>query len=183
MKIETLQPREFSTSVPGAHASAPVVLQKPRILLADDSPEIRESLGKLLRTSGYHVTLAAHGRHVLDQALNEDFDLLLLDLNMPEIDGWDALDHLATLKPTLPVIIITAQPDQHDWARAEGARALMEKPLDLPLLLKTIQEIMSSQTPPCPGLNRAPSSGGFRFDAPVKSDFSFSNPGQRWGAS
>ena len=121
-------------------------------------------------------------KHVLDRALNEDFDLLLLDLNMPEIDGWDTLDHLATLKPTLPVIIITAQPDQHDWARAEGARALMEKPLDLPVLLTTIREITLGETS-CRDLNRAPSSGGFRFDAPVRSDFRFSNTGQRWGAS
>lgn len=117
-------------------------MSKKRILLADDSPQIRECLGKLLRRAGYEVAFAAHGRHVLDLALNEDVDLLLLDLNMPQMNGWDTLEHLATLKPSLPVVIITAQPNQREWSSAAGAHALMEKPLDLPQLLKTIEELL-----------------------------------------
>lgn len=119
---------------------------KKRILIADDSPQIRESLGKLLRRANYDVAFAAHGGHVLDLAFNEDFDLLLLDLNMPEVDGWDALDRLASMKPTLPIIIITAQPNQREWITTAGAHALLEKPLDLPLLLKTIEDFV--QDPP-----------------------------------
>ena len=103
-----------SATVVGATPS-----ERKRILLADDSPQIRESLSKVLRNAGYHVTSVAHGGQALDRALEEEFDLLLLDLNMPGMDGWEALDHLASLKPTLPVIIITAQPDQRDWAQAE----------------------------------------------------------------
>jgi len=182
MKLAIESSSRVSAPIDHTPTTTPVAQAKKRILLADDSPQIRESLGKLLRKSGYHVTLAAHGRHVLDQALNEDFDLLLLDLNMPEIDGWDALDHLVTLKPTLPVIIITAQPDQRDWARAEGARALMEKPLDLPLLLKTIREITLSETSR-PDLNRGGSPTRFRFAGPEKRDFGCSNSGRHWGAS
>ena len=121
------------------HLPAP----KPRVLLADDDRGIRESLGKLLRNSGYQVTLAAHGGQVLEQALNEDFDLLLLDLNMPQTDGWDTLDHVQRYKPNLPVVVITAQPNQRDWMRDGGARVLMEKPLDLPLLLKTVRELLA----------------------------------------
>ena len=119
---------------------------KKRILIADDSPQIRESLGKLLRRANYDVAFAAHGGHVLDLAFNEDFDLLLLDLNMPEMDGWDALDRLASMKPALPIIVITAQPNQREWITTAGAHALLEKPLDLPLLLKTIEDFL--QKPP-----------------------------------
>jgi len=115
---------------------------KKRILLADDSPQIRESLGKLLRRANYDVAFAAHGGHVLDLAFNGHFDLLLLDLNMPEMDGWDALDRLASMKPTLPIIIITAQPNQREWITTAGAHALLEKPLDLPLLMKTIEDFL-----------------------------------------
>lgn len=140
MKSEIQSSEDLTSTTKPAVPLAPAAQGKKRILLADDSPQIRESLGKLLRNSGYHVTLAAHGGHVLDLVLNGDFDLLVLDLNMPEMDGWDALDRLATMKPSLPVIIITAQPDQAEWAKAEGARALMEKPLDLTLLLKNIRE-------------------------------------------
>jgi CheY-like chemotaxis protein len=129
-------------------ATSPIVpvlpRSKKRILLADDSPQIRESLGKLLRSVNYEVIFAAHGGQVLDLTFNEDFDLLLLDLNMPEMDGWDALDRLASMKPTLPIIVITAQPNQRDWIVTAGAHALMEKPLDLPLLLQTIEDFLLS---------------------------------------
>jgi CheY-like chemotaxis protein len=138
---------------------------RPRVLVADDDRGIRESLGKLLRNAGCHVTLAAQGGQVLELALNEPFDLLLLDLNMPGMDGWDALDHLASLKPTLPIIIITAQPNQRDWAMNSGAHALMEKPLDLALLLQTVRDFL--RNPPVAELQRgSPSADRFRFGWP-----------------
>ena len=115
---------------------------KPRVLLADDDRGIRESLGKLLRRANYDVTFASHGGQVLELTLNEHFDLLLLDLNMPQMDGWDALDHLATMKPALPIIVITAQPNQREWVATGGAHALLEKPLDLALLLKTMEDFL-----------------------------------------
>jgi CheY-like chemotaxis protein len=138
---------------------------RPRVLVADDDRGIRESLGKLLRNAGCQVTLAAQGGHVLELALNEPFDLLLLDLNMPEMDGWDALDHLASLKPALPVIIITAQPNQRDWAMNSGAHALMEKPLDLELLLKTVRDFLR-EPPVADPARRTPPTDRFRFGWP-----------------
>lgn len=125
---------------------------RPRVLIADDDRGIRESLGKLLRRSNYDVTFAAHGGQVLSLTLNEHFDLLLLDLNMPQMDGWSALDHLASMKPTLPIIVITAQPNQREWVDGCGAHALLEKPLDLPLLLKTMEDFL--REPPVPQPDR-----------------------------
>ncbi len=154
----------------GSAALAPQPLPRKRLLLADDSPEIRESLGKLLRGAGYDVVFAAHGGHVLDRALNEPVDLLLLDLNMPQMDGWDALDHLTTMKPSLPIIIITAQPNQREWVTSAGAHALMEKPLDLPLLLQTIEDFLReppvAAAKPSPGVNRRER---FRYGWPRRS--------------
>lgn len=138
---------------------------KPRVLLADDDRGIRESLGKLLRNAGYQVTLAARGDQVLELALNEPLDLLLLDLNMPEMDGWDALNHLARIKANLPIIIITAQPNQREWAMAAGAHALMEKPLDLGLLLRTVQDFLR-EPPVADPVGRPPPPGLFRFGWP-----------------
>lgn len=156
----TAHPPTFELPEPPA---APAL--KKRILLADDSPQIRESLGKLLRRANYDVVFAAHGGHVLDRAFNEHLDLLLLDLNMPEMDGWDALDRLATMKPALPIIVITAQPNQREWITAAGARALLEKPLDLPLLLKTIEDFL--EEPPVIQPGHADSRRGrFRYGWP-----------------
>ena len=170
INTETQVPAENSIQPAAAIQAGPASPEKKRILLADDSPQIRESLSKVLRNAGYHVTSVAHGGQALDRALEEEFDLLLLDLNMPGMDGWEALNHLASLKPALPVIIITAQPDQRDWAQAEGARALMEKPLDLPLLLQTIHNL-TTQSPGNVASNQKGPSAPFRLAAPEKKKF------------
>jgi CheY-like chemotaxis protein len=172
-----LEPAVKPVAAPNV-APAPVAVKR-RILLADDSPQIRESLSKLLRKFGYHVTLVAQGGQALDRALEEEFDLLLLDLNMPGMDGWQTLDHLARLKPALPVVVITAQPDQGDWARAEGACALLEKPLDLPLLLQTIREF-TAQPRGSVVINKPAAPAQFHFTAPEKHDFRFAESEHRW---
>ena len=121
--------------------------RKHRLLLADDDRGIRESLGKLLNGVGYEVTDASHGGQVLEKVFNEPFDLLLLDLNMPEMDGWETLSRVSNLRPCLPIVVITAQPNQRDWLARGGAHALMEKPLDLPLLLQTLHDLLSEGPP------------------------------------
>ena len=147
-----------------------------RILLADDSPQIRDSLSKLLRNAGYHVSLAANGVQALNRALQEDFDLLLLDLNMPGIDGWGTLENLATLRPRLPVFVITAEPNQHDWALLEGAKGLMEKPLNPALLLQSIEELLSQSTEGGNG----PGPEKFEFRRSEKPFTPFFGNRQRW---
>ena len=69
-------------------------------------------------------------------------DLAVLDLKMPVRAGWDAFERLTTTHPLLQIIIITARPDQYPLAVAAGAGAFMEKPLDLPLLLRTIDDLL-----------------------------------------
>lgn len=133
---------------------------KPRLLLADDDRGIRESLSKLLRGVGYDVTLATNGGHVLETVYHHSFHVLLLDLNMPEMDGWETLARVTQLRPHLPIVVITAQPNQRDWLARGGARALMEKPLDLPLLLQTLQDLL---TDPAPAVAASPPPAGPRF--------------------
>jgi CheY-like chemotaxis protein len=61
---------------------------------------------------------------------------------MPVKGGWEAFERLTTIHPLLQVIVIMARPDQYPLAIAAGVAALMEKPLDLPLLLQTIDELL-----------------------------------------
>lgn len=165
-------------ATPSGNGSSGKDLRKQRILLADDSPQIRASLSKLLRNAGYAVTPVANGGQVLDRALTEHYDLLLLDLNMPDMDGWQTMDHLSQLGSRLPIIVITAQPDQREWAEADGASALMEKPLDLPRLLATIKELTGQ--PPIPAVAVKPAATPFRFQAPEHPEFSFRPANHRW---
>jgi DNA-binding response OmpR family regulator len=113
-----------------------------RILLVDDERSIRESLSKIMRTENYEVVLAENGQEAVEKHGAERMDLLILDLNMPVKNGWVTLDWLARVNPLLPVIIITGRSNQGALAETAGADVLMEKPLDVPLLLQKVRVLM-----------------------------------------
>lgn len=126
-------------------AAAPSTTARPakeKILLVDDEPAIRHVLTRFLGGEGYSVLSATNGVEALQMASHTDFDLVLLDLNMPGMDGWDAFEKLTSQNPLVPIIVITARPNQHFTARAAGIGALMEKPLDLQELLITIRDLL-----------------------------------------
>ena len=113
-----------------------------RILLVDDERSIREALAKVLEDEGYEVVPAESGPAAVKAHGDRPVDLLLLDLNLPGGNGWGTLDWLAKVNPLLPVIIITGRSNQRELAEKSGADALMEKPLDVPVLLTTIRELL-----------------------------------------
>ena len=116
---------------------------KHRILLVDDDPGVRRMLLRVLEEEDYAVVPAADGLEAVESATNSAPDLVLLDLNLPFQNGWDTFKRLVADNPSLPVIIITARPNQLFPALAAGAGALMEKPLDLPKLLRTIRDLLA----------------------------------------
>lgn len=116
---------------------------KMKLLLVDDDPGVRRMLQRVLEEEDYAVVAAPNGLEALESARTRAPDLVLLDLNLPMQNGWDTLGQLAAQDPLLPVIIITARPNQLFPALASGAGALMEKPLDLPRLLRTIRDLLA----------------------------------------
>ena len=116
---------------------------KNRILLVDDDPGVRRMLLRVLEEENYLVLPATNGVQALEIASTKAPDLVLLDLAMPLQNGWDAFQQLANDHPSLPVIIITARSNQLFPALASGVGALMEKPLDLPKLLRTIRDLLA----------------------------------------
>jgi CheY-like chemotaxis protein len=115
---------------------------KSKILLADDDEEVLAALSAALASEGYEVVVAKNGREAIEHFREGQADVALLDLNMPVKGGWEAFERLTTINPLLQVIIITARPDQYTLAAAAGVAAIMEKPLDLPLLLRTIDQLL-----------------------------------------
>ena len=115
---------------------------KGKILLADDDDEVLAALSSVLTSEGYEVIVAKNGREAIEHFQEQHIDVALLDLNMPVKGGWEAFERLTTIHPLLQVIVITARPDQYPLALAAGVAALMEKPLDLRLLLQTIDELL-----------------------------------------
>ena len=116
---------------------------RKHILLVDDDAGVRGSLHDVLVEEGYQVIPAHDGQHALEQIAATAFDLVLLDLNMPRKNGWDTFERLSAEHPLVPVIIITARPNQVFAAVGAGAGALLEKPLDIPILLHTITRLLA----------------------------------------
>jgi CheY-like chemotaxis protein len=125
----------------GGGASKQTDMSK-RVLVADDDPSIRESLKKILEESGYEVLLAEDG-DVAEQLLKrEKVDLLLLDLEMPKRDGWDVFEGVRSRCSDLPIIMITGLATQLETRLIPGLDALLEKPIEVPILLEKVEELL-----------------------------------------
>src|SRR4030095_3456955 len=118
--------------------------RKTHVLLVDDDYSVREALGQALRDENFQVVAAASGPEALRQIERKQIDVALLDLNLGRENGWDTFQRLSGMQPYLPVIVMSARPDlfAHDFASA--AAALMEKPLDMRVLFKTLQDLCSA---------------------------------------
>ena len=114
-----------------------------RILVVDDDPSVRYMLGRILLDEGYDALEAANGCEALKIASARKVDLVLLDLKMPGLNGQETLQELALLRPGLPVIIMTAYPGQQGQGPLAGFSALLQKPLDFPMLLEAIRKLLA----------------------------------------
>ena len=119
---------------------------RKRIFVVDDDPSVRESLKKVLEDSGYEVGLASDGAEAQATLNPDSVDLLVLDVNMPNRDGWDVLEDIRDHHPLLPVVMITGIYDQLETTLIPGVRTLLKKPLEVPLLLGTIEALLA-ETP------------------------------------
>jgi DNA-binding response OmpR family regulator len=112
-----------------------------RILVVDDDALVRASVAAVLDCEGYEIYGAADGESAIQSAIRHQPDLVLLDLNMPNMDGWTAFVKLEHVQPLVPVIVITARPHQYPHAVEFGVDAFMEKPLNFPVLLRAIRKL------------------------------------------
>jgi DNA-binding response OmpR family regulator len=103
-----------------------------RVLLAEDEPNIVESLSFLLDRAGFEVTVKTDGRQALDTALADLPDVLILDVMLPELDGYEVLRHLRSDQRAkeLPVVMLTAkgQREDRETALEFGADMFITKP-------------------------------------------------------
>jgi two-component system, cell cycle response regulator DivK len=128
----------------------------PRILLIDDNAENRDWLSRRLERRGFEVLMAIDGRAGVDTALAEKPDLILMDMNMPQVDGWEATRQVKAAMATLPVIALTAhaQPGDRERAIQAGCTDYHTKPIDFPKLLSQIEALLEApdeRRPPVAG--------------------------------
>ena len=119
-------------------------METKRILVVEDDSAIRRGIVDALQFTGYEVLQAAGGNDGLAQALRATFDLLLLDLVLPGLGGFEILKAVHETRPTLPVIILTARGDESDRVHGLhlGADDYVVKPFRVRELLARVEAVL-----------------------------------------
>jgi CheY-like chemotaxis protein len=118
----------------------------PKILLVEDNELNRDMLSRRLVRRGYEITIAVDGRQALERAVADAPELILMDLSLPEIDGWEATRRLKADIATrsIPVIALTAHAMAGDREKAldAGCDDFDTKPVELPRLIEKIEALL-----------------------------------------
>lgn len=122
--------------------------RRPSILVADDEPRLLKTLADLLRSRGFEVSEAHGGRQACEQLHRQAFDLALLDLNMPELDGFQVMAETGRLQPDCGVVVVSGESSFSTVSRAlrRGALDYIRKPFDPEELLATVEGVLGKQS-------------------------------------
>jgi CheY-like chemotaxis protein len=126
-----------------------------KVLLVEDNEASRDGLSRYLRRKGYEVVIAVDGRQGVDVARAEAPDLILMDMSLPVLDGWEATRRLKAGPPTrgIPVIALTAHAMAGDREKAleAGCDDYDTKPIEFPRLLAKIEALLGKKAAPARG--------------------------------
>jgi CheY-like chemotaxis protein len=118
----------------------------PKLLLVEDNDMNRDMLSRRLIRKGYEVVIALDGQEGVTMAASESPDLILMDMSLPIIDGWEATRQIKASEQanSTPIIALTAHamPTDRDKALAAGCDDYDTKPVELPRLLEKIERLL-----------------------------------------
>ena len=120
---------------------APSVLPSRRILLVDDDAAVRQTLAALLRASGHEVIEVDSGAAAVDWLTATSVDLVITDLGMPQVTGWDVARAAKARRPDLPVVLLTGWGDQAEASADAGVDRVLAKPVPRSAVLAVIAEL------------------------------------------
>ena len=115
-----------------------------RVLVVDDDPDIRELLFTALEDEGFEVVPAGNGQEALTVIQSFRPDVIILDLMMPVMDGWQFANELRARDEEIPLVLLSAARDLKTHAKALSAADIIEKPFDLAELLPKIARVASA---------------------------------------
>ncbi len=126
------------------------ISQRKRVLVVEDELDTVYLLKQILRMAGFNVLSATTGREALLKAAEQEPDLVLLDLMMPEMDGWEILDHLRQMIDKVPVIIVSAKASKDDVVKglAAGADDYISKPFYNAELSERVKAVLRRASKP-----------------------------------
>ena len=117
------------------------------ILIVDDSAMIRRIVGQILRENGYRPIVADNGQNGYETAKREKPDLVIMDIEMPEMDGFEATSRIKSDPATahIPVLFFTSLSREEDIRKAEetGGQGFLNKPIEKEELINTLTEILN----------------------------------------
>ncbi len=123
-----------------------------KILLIEDNAMNRDMLSRRLARKGYEVVIAIDGQQGIEMARSETPDLILMDMSLPVVDGWEATRQLKSAPETqsIPVIALTAHAMAGDREKAveAGCNDYDIKPIELPRLLEKIEALLGGKASP-----------------------------------
>ena len=119
--------------------------EKSKILVVDDEDALRTVLSIGLTSEGYNVSTASDGDEAISGLQKETFDLVLLDVKMPRMNGFEVLKFIKEKHPIMKVVMLTGSGDLKDAIESKklGAEGFVAKPCDLVDLLTTIERVLS----------------------------------------
>jgi len=120
---------------------------KKRVLVVDDDELVLAAIGELLGTRGFVVEGCTSGRQALEKAEKQDFDLFILDIIMPEMDGFELCKRMREIEQfcETPIIMLTAKAGEEDRKRGLelGANLYLTKPISPRKLLELVEDILA----------------------------------------
>ena len=120
---------------------------KPTILVVDDNQDLLNTFAMILKRRGFSVQTAIDGSSAIDKFREQDFDVILMDIVMPEMNGVDAFKKIREIKPDAPVILMTAYSDEEliQSVKDEGVHQIIHKPIRIDQLIQLINEAADGQ--------------------------------------
>jgi DNA-binding response OmpR family regulator len=115
-----------------------------RILLAEDDWKLRRIASDFLKKEGYLVIEAENGEEAIELFFNNKIDLVILDIMMPILDGWDVCREIRSEQENIPVIMLTAKSDEDDILKGYGLKAdeYITKPVSLRILMAKVKALL-----------------------------------------
>ncbi|MCU1229557.1 MAG: sphR [Acidobacteria bacterium] len=132
--------------MPSTDTAAPT--QRYRALIVEDDPAIRRLVERLLIRQGIDVDTAADGRIAIDKLANGDYSVIILDLMVPEVTGFDVIEHVKSQGITTPVAVVSAV-SQQSLTRLDldVVKLVMMKPFDVDEFTKAILQLCAEERP------------------------------------
>jgi DNA-binding NtrC family response regulator len=120
---------------------------KTTILVVDDNQDLLETFAMILKRRGYEVQTACDGLAAVDKFKEQNFDITLMDIVMPEMNGVDAFKKIKEIQPEASIILMTAYSDEEliRTAMDEGVTLIIQKPIRIDMLIKLINETAGNQ--------------------------------------